>query len=127
MATFKYYAINRPDVYPARRKTGQENWIPARPTPAGYYAWGWVEYDQQLPFKTVWEYELLPGDPVERALYGFWLEADRNRETFQALLVDYLSQPTAVINALIKRGDLLAEYALTLRASADRINQFGLP
>lgn len=91
----RYYLRSRPPMigtHPAGA-TEKEAWYPSRPIPGeatGFYVWGWVEYDSPLSLEQIWQYELLPGNPVEQAEYAFYREGNRVPDEVEWLKGDYL-------------------------------------
>lgn len=126
---FRYYLINRPPAIATHPggETGREVWAPTRkpaaPLPlhgdARYYH-GWVEYPEALDLDQVYKWELWPGDPAEAARYTFYLEADRDLEAMEDMILDYVQAGRTYLKRLAARGvdGNLAQAALVLMDAA---------
>ena len=83
----RYYFLLRPPFIGTHPKDGWQDgevWSPKQPIPPQHQieggAWtahGWAEYDRQLTFDEVWNYDLHPADEQERNAYIEWREEER--------------------------------------------------
>jgi len=88
----------------------REYWCPRKEVDGVPYH-GQVSYPEPLECKQVWQYELVPADPVEHAEYIFWREQEIGSEI--DLRFDYLNTDRETLEALAKH-DALARAALVL-------------
>lgn len=120
MEVYRYYTVSRPPILGGLPKAelihNQRSWLTQDPQPVDipgdFTAWGWVEWTEPLPFKLM--NGLLPADPVERAAYRFWQEADGDLDETKWLLSDYLGNPDDFLQDNMQQ-DSLCEEALIIK------------
>ena len=119
MLTCRYYYSLRPPGIGCQPDgfVEREMWWPKRNIPGDgeHDAFGWVEYPEPLPLETAWRYDLRPADPREKALYIFYLYADRNVEEMEWLIEDYTA---LTVEELQETGGHMAEQAIVLKQTA---------
>jgi len=112
--SFTYYYRNRPPGIGCQPDgfdpDTREYWRPRREV-AGVPYHGKVSYPRLLRFERVWQYELVPADPVERAEYIFWQEQET--EPGVDLRLEYLDTSRETLESLAKY-DALARAALVI-------------
>ena len=76
----RYYASLRPPSWAAI----PDGWclrrfqVPKGPIPGtGFFAHGWVEYAEPLPFEKAWRFDLVPADKDEQERYNEWYKENR--------------------------------------------------
>ena len=83
---YRYFCISRPpqEGRPEKVVVKLEGHYELRPYVTcdhqEIYVWGWIDTEEKLPFKEVWNWNLRPNDPVELAHYTFYRYADNNEE-----------------------------------------------
>lgn len=115
----RYYYLSRPGAYGHQPDgfTDRNTFMPSKATPEaeGRHTFGWVEYAEPLTFEAIDKWGFWPADPVERARYAFWQEADRDAAQMQWLLDDYLGCDAEFARAeIVKEHDYNGLFAAAL-------------
>jgi hypothetical protein len=109
----EYYYINRPPGIGCQPDgfdiDTRETWMPRRRVGDRYFL-GTVSYPEPLDPEDVWQYELYPVDPVERAECTFWCTHD------PSLRQEYLDTPREDLESMAEFCGLSQAALVILKA-----------
>ena len=119
MPDSRYFYRNRPPGIGCQPDGWEEReaWSPVRAVPEiasdlkHHHFHGWVEYQRALTPYICWKYELLPADPVERAVFMFYVSAGRDTPEMIRMIDDHMD----CLSANEGGRDVLVWYASILR------------
>lgn len=67
----------------------KRSWLPGEYSDDERRPWGQVLYQRELTFDEIDEYDLLPMDPVEIALFDLWVSLGKDKDKMQAYTAEF--------------------------------------
>lgn len=100
----------------------KRSWLPGEYSDDERRPWGQVLYQRELTYSEILEYDLLPLDPEQIALFDLWVSLDKDKDKMSAFFVEFFENGDTARKRVESASRLVAK-GWTLKKAIEAIKR----